>query len=116
MGYDTTYKLAVLKKINGNFEDRDFDDYAEAANAISENFERVRNGESMRRWDHDADMCALSLKFPDEIFVLRGYSEEQTDIWRTAYRGGEAFEGSTVIYFEDIVIDDDTILGRVYLN
>lgn len=44
--------------------------------------------EAMKWYDHEADMIALSKKYPNILFVLEGVGEEFPDAWRKWFYNG----------------------------
>lgn len=61
------------------------------ADGIKENFEDLYPGGAcgLSKWyDANADMLRLSKAFLSVLFTLSGSGEEETDLWRSYYRGG----------------------------
>lgn len=44
---------------------------------------------SCKWYSQDEDCKAVSAQFPDVLFAIEGDGEEQGDIWRRSYLGGE---------------------------
>lgn len=44
--------------------------------------------DTMKWYGHDEDMKALSLEYPNVMFVLTGAGEESGDFWRSFYKNG----------------------------
>lgn len=44
---------------------------------------------SAKWYDHDRDMCLLSLKFPTVLFELSGSGDESDDLWVAYYHAGK---------------------------
>lgn len=65
-----------------------------------ESFSSLRD-DSMKWYDHDADMLALSKVFPSIVFVLTGKGEDRDDNWISYYKNGqmETCHG-TIVYDE----------------
>lgn len=88
MGYQTNFELEV---IDGDMT---------VAEVLSENedFEGIdyaldENGETsgaVKWYSHEADMTALSAKYPEITFLLSGEGEEQGDVWRKYFRNGKS--------------------------
>ena len=45
--------------------------------------------ESIKWYDHEKDMLAVSKQFPDVTFFLTGTGEESTDLWAQWFKNGE---------------------------
>ena len=82
MGYYTWYELA-----------HDADE--ETRNKIDE---RIKGDEELSyglsddhvKWhDHNKDMLAMSLEFPDVTFILTGEGEDSPDFWQAKYKAGK---------------------------
>lgn len=89
MGYNTSYRLewSAVDELTG----------FKIGTAIGEN-EEMRyvmgsdgHSEDSGKWyDNEADMRALSLKFPGVLFTLHGEGEESGDVWKKYFRDGKA--------------------------
>jgi len=55
------------------------------------------SGDSCKWYDHEQDMRAISLKFPDVTFKLYGDGEEQGDLWHKYFRNGKMQECRAVV-------------------
>lgn len=61
----------------------------------------IIGGDSHKWYEHDDDMNAISLQFPDLYFVLYGEGEEHGDIWRSFYHNGaHASTHAEIVYNE----------------
>ena len=40
-------------------------------------------------YEHETDMKALSLRFPEVLFTLHGEGEESGDVWNKYFRNGK---------------------------
>lgn len=61
------------------------------ADEIREHFEDLYPGGACgqsKSCDEEANMARLSAAFPEVLFTLSGSGEEETDLWRSYYRGG----------------------------
>ena len=56
--------------------------------------------DSMKWYEHCADMTKVANAFPDVVFVLQGIGEEFGDIWREYYCGEEYHESMVNMVFE----------------
>lgn len=97
MGYYTWYDLQVenAREISGQ-------ELARASAALRKAvFEEDDNEEgscpfdwvsydSMKWYDYEQDMLALSTQFPDMLFCLYGNGEDSDDIWREFFRNGKS--------------------------
>jgi hypothetical protein len=97
MGYYTSYTLKADK------QEDEIGSYIESGvrpdlKYIFENsYDNEWYGDS-RWYEHDAEMCDLSLVFPDVLFTLTGEGEESGDIWRKWYRNGVLLNTWTLDY------------------
>lgn len=64
--------------------------------------EELLEGYFNAKWyDFEKDIRALSLRFPDKLFVLEGEGEESQDIWKMYFKNGKAqFEKAEFIIGE----------------
>lgn len=100
MGYYTHYELEVHEgnlSINEILTSDEASGFAGLDYAIDENGETQ---ESVKWYDHEADMHFLSKEFPDIVFKLTGEGEEAGDIWRKYFKNGRMQECRAVITFE----------------
>lgn len=107
MGYDTYMEIGTIK--------RPWEEYQQtAAIEIDENFEYLSEAaDTPFRWyEVPDDMKRLSARFPDETFILVGYGENQTDIWRSVYQGGEEYGGPAVMYFPEVKLPDGSVIPQ----
>ncbi len=95
MGYYTDYELTFYGHTETNQEkiyEHVFED--EECTVLS-------IGDSTRKWYcHENDMKILSNKFPDVLFELDGYGEEQGDIWRKYFKNGKMQKSVGKITYE----------------
>ena len=98
MGYYTRYSLQVSQLTDelDKFLENHEHDYGE--NFYSDLM--TGNVDTIKWYDHDKDMIALSLKFPDIVFTLKGEGEESGDIWLKYYKNGKMQEARAMITFE----------------
>jgi len=89
MGYYTTFRLSVrngevteeMKTKLKETKPDDFTDYY---------IENLLEGFYEAKWyDWKEDLKELSKTFPNEVFELSGYGEEQEDIWRAYFKNGK---------------------------
>lgn len=57
--------------------------------------------EPMKWYDSDKDMLELSAKFPNNLFLLSGYGEEQDDIWKAYFKNNKVFYPKRTVLWED---------------
>ena len=91
MGYNTRYELKFepLTIANKDCISHLVAENEEAAWVIDED----GNSEDYSKWyDHDIDMKAFSLKYPDTVFILSGSGEEDEDIWVKYFKNGKMQE------------------------
>lgn len=103
MGYYTRY-MANVTRIDGReitneehwsiikklieidpWEFEGWDDYANDNSTIND----VVSFDAIKWYDSDEDMIELSKSFPDFIFELGGYGEEEGDWWIAKYHNGK---------------------------
>ena len=65
-------------------------------------FERIARGylDECKWYEHEADMRALSSKFPDVLFTLDGVGEEHPDIWRKFFVNGKMQKCDATLVFD----------------
>ena len=107
MGYYSYFELSAYKRgrhIDTN-EEMEICHFLNTSDKISgylhiKSFSSLRN-DSMKWYDHDKDMLALSKAFPNIVFVLTGEGEERDDNWISYYKNGqmETCRG-TIVYDE----------------
>lgn len=79
MEYDLTYRL---ENIAFGYVDREeFETWG------PQSFD-AWTGDTMKWYDHEADMTALSKEYPELLFVLEGVGEEFPDAWRKWFHNG----------------------------
>ena len=88
MGYYTCYTLewepkdqAVEEYIRQQQEEND-----EFAYGIEPNGEMA---DSVKWYDHEDDIKALSKQFPEIVFTLSGEGEEAGDVWKKYFKDGK---------------------------
>lgn len=94
MGYYTKYKLDVIQGKDKSI------DYVAEIGEISGYGDEWEN-EEIKWYDHYEHMIEYSKKYPDTVFELTGYGEEQDDIWCDFYKDGKVQKTKAKIVFED---------------
>ncbi len=56
------------------------------------NSKELKHYEKVAWYEHDKDMKALSLHFPDMVFKLEGAGEDRDDVWVKYYHNGKVAE------------------------
>lgn len=100
MGYYTRYALEL------DTFDPDLIREVEAALGALTNVEfsyagsgRFEAGEETKWYGHEADVRALSVRFPAVRFLLAGEGEENGDLWRKYFRAGRMQEcRASIVY------------------
>jgi len=96
LGYYTKYTLIVAPEF---YEKVKFDpDLNKVIQFAYSGGEAERNG---TWYDHESDMKAISLRYPEIIFQLNGVGEEHLDIWRKYFKGGKVQFATVQITYED---------------
>jgi hypothetical protein len=101
MGYYTTYELDIQGqaanwvqgvdeqgnsvRVNIGYDHAAIEREIVAQSGYSSLFE----GESVKWYDHDEEMKAVSKKYPDLLFTLTGVGEESGDMWCKYYQAGK---------------------------
>jgi hypothetical protein len=105
MGYYTDYTLSIHCDINsdllGDSRTKEIKDYLlSLTNSDSylsafiqpiiddPSSNRWNAGDSMKWYENEEEMGALSLKFADVVFLLEGKGEEENDLWRAYFLNG----------------------------
>ena len=56
--------------------------------------------DEVKWYDHEDDMKELSIKFPNTLFRLHGYGEEQGDEWYKYFKNGKMQKCDAIVTFE----------------
>ena len=109
MGYYTTYTMIakgavsedVTKQIDKALEEKGIIGYILDRGYYYDKEKFISwDCADMAKWyDHEEDMCAISLLFPDVTFQLSGEGENQGDLWEEYYHNGECERCSADIVF-----------------
>jgi len=100
MGYYTQYNLTIAKA-NGRVE----------IERINEDLRTISGyndlgidaySDTIKWYDNDKDMIALSKKHPNILFQLDGEGEESGDIWRSYYCNGVEESAKAVMTYPSI--------------
>lgn len=90
MGYYTKYSLTWTSDNDSPEQDDAIGDaienHGEFAYAINRDGD---SNDSSKRYDHEVDIKAFSLKFPGVLFILSGEGEESGDIWKKYFLDGK---------------------------
>lgn len=108
MGYLTSYDLAVIK---GSKEVMGSCPTCGTPNQTSENildvigkkYEEVGyilGGDDSKWYDHEEQMKAISLEWPEQVFELRGEGEEAGDVWVKYFANGKMQESKANIQLD----------------
>ncbi len=62
--------------------------------------------DEVKWYDHDKEMLALSVAFPDVTFRLYGEGEERDDVWQTYYKNGKMIKYTATIEIPDFNPND----------
>ena len=84
MGYYTRYDLEILQGGDSNIDYK-----KELCDMVD--YEHLFFDET-KWYDHHEDMKSISKKHPKVLFLLHGVGEEDGDMWRAYYYGGECKE------------------------
>ena len=101
MGYETSFKLEV----DGVFE-LDSDEFLEELGAVTEyedwwEFYGDKYRLDAKWYKCGEQMKTISAKYPDVLFTLRGYGEEDGDIWQSYF-----YDGKSVTYRPEITFPE----------
>lgn len=103
MGYSTSYTLECEPRLTRKIscahcgtpmEDGESSELSEAVLAEAlpsykgDTFAGVLE-EACKWYDHENDMKALSRKYPEVLFTLRGEGEDAGDVWVKYFKGGK---------------------------
>jgi hypothetical protein len=95
MGYYTRHELHVFE----TEEPVEKFEHEISEIAYGKNTEYSLFDEETKWYDHDEHMKKISEKYPEVLFELTGYGEEQLDIWRTYYKNGKSQPVDVTITF-----------------
>lgn len=100
MGYYTNYNLKVkegdlkiqeiLDQVEGKFQGIDY--------AVDTDGSSL---DSVKWYEHEADMHFLSLEFPSIVFELHGEGEESGDVWYKYFKNGKMQHCPAKISFDE---------------
>jgi hypothetical protein len=101
MGYYTNYKLTLHLDPNSQYDEIEV--YFNDSEHEGEYWHGILDGDrgSMKWYDHDDDMLAISELFPDVVFKLEGEAEESGDLWIKYYKNGKKQTCNAVITFDE---------------
>ena len=101
MGYFTYYKLEIHQDPNNQTDEiqkyftADENDGEYWYNILDEPYD------SMKWYNHDADMLHISRLWPDVVFRLEGNGEEKWDWWVKYYKNGKIQTCRAKITFDE---------------
>ena len=93
MGYLTTFSLEIIE---GDSKTNHIAGIGEIS-GYGEQWE----GDSIKWYNCDKDMLKYSKLYPDTVFEITGYGEEQEDIWKAYYKDGKEQKTVAKIIFDD---------------
>ena len=105
IGYYTYFRCSIEKdgqditRAVAEVVSKKFAEIAVEANYIDENWfdDYVLDPYDTVKWyDYEIDMKALSAEFPDYVFYLEGQGEERDDWWREVFHAGRASQQNMV--------------------
>ena len=89
MGYHTAFELSIINSeisISDVFSQLSENEFSGLGYAIDQDGCCIDN---VNWFDHEEDMTALSLKFPDIVFMLYGDGEDRDDKWVKYFKNGK---------------------------
>jgi len=91
MGYYTQHTLQVRKMKNGKPVGKvmDSERHEKAIESYSEYPQGYLWGDVQKWYGCDDDMTRYSKDYPDTLFIVTGYGEEDGDIWKAYYYRGK---------------------------
>lgn len=96
MGYYTRHELDVIEGEDVVNNDENFEN---VFNEICDyNFSSLE--ESIKWYDHEENMRAISEKYPNSVFRLNGEGEESGDLWNEYYQNGKMQRCKAQITYE----------------
>lgn len=107
MGYYTEYEIGA--------HGYEFGDGRTPKGIVTEHIGYDPFEDRCKWYDHDADMKAISKKYPDALFKLSGNGEESPDLWVKYYQNGKVHAiRATITYdpFDPSKLSDDGNLRR----
>jgi hypothetical protein len=88
MGYRTQFCIDIIPEPSKEL----LEETISGGMTIGELYEEVTD--EMKWYDHEEEMVALSLKYPDYVFILDGRGESPDDVWRSFYKNGKFYDWS----------------------
>ncbi len=96
MGYNTTYDIYIDAKDRDTFKEA----LEEITHYYPEEYNEILyiNG---TWYSHEEDLKGLSSTFPDKLITVKGYGEEQPDIWVAYFKNGKSYRMDAQIVFPE---------------
>lgn len=98
MGYYTDYEVSSTL---------DFSEYKDILEELSD-YEFDDGFVNAKWYDHEDHMKALSLRYKDVLFTLRGNGEESDDIWCKYFKNGKMQRSQAKIVFDEF--NEDSLI------
>lgn len=96
MGYNTTYSLKLHEPIINPIQVL-CEENEDAAHCLTNEGD---SNESGKWYDHEQDLQAISTRFPNHVFELRGEGEESGDVWVKYFKNGKVQASKAEIRLE----------------
>ena len=94
MGYKTNYTLSSTTDIENTSE------FAELfGNTTDYDIDEIGSG--IKWYEHETDMAAISTKYPDVIFTLKGIGEDEDTPWFMYFKNGKYYNAEVVLKVAD---------------
>ena len=103
MGYYTYYKLSVKNTNDASYNAFDLWIETKPKTTHGYSWKSFLNGnaDQCKWYEHEEDMIALSLQYPNLIFLLEGSGEESGDMWKKYFKNGQMQIVNAKIIFDE---------------
>lgn len=92
MGYYTRHELTIISGDNSIDHEKQISETTNYDNCFDH---------EIKWYEHEKDMKAYSLKYPNTVFCLEGEGEESGDVWKKYFKNGKSLYAKAKMIFEE---------------
>lgn len=97
MGYYTSFNLKIKPNPNADLlSEVLYEDSFTIKDLVND-----YSTDDTKWYDHESEMLALSLKYPEYLFILEGEGERSGDIWKKYFKNGKMQVCKAKITFDE---------------
>lgn len=96
MGYNTYYHIDVDIESSDDFKET----FEEISGYYPDYYDNTFYIDG-KWYDHEGDLKVISSRFPDKLITVKGYGEEQPDIWIGYFKNGQGYKVKVPIIFPE---------------